>query len=305
LQNENEYLLINSISEQHQLLRLSQPEHPLISIIKFHEIESTISTQTLHFSNRFYTITLKEKCTSNEKYGRNAFDFNEGVMIFCAPNKKQIWNVDDQMPAKGWMISLHPDFLVNHPLHKKIKEFGFFQYALNEALHLSRKEEKMIEVVLKNIKNEYHSVIDSFSQDIIISQIETLLNYANRFYNRQFITRKNVNNELLKKLNIILDEFFETKDFIEKGLPTVRYISGQLYLSSDYLSDLLRNLTGQNTQQYIHNKIIEKAKEILLTTNLSVSEIAYQLGFEHPQSFNKLFKSKTNTSPLQFKSTFN
>lgn len=183
---------------------------------------------------------------------------------------------------------VHPDFIRNYPLEKKIAAYGYFSYAVNEALYLSEKEEAMIETIMKNIEQEYRSVIDTYSQDVIVSHIELLLNYANRFYNRQFITRKNAGNHLLENVEELLTEYFNGSKVSEKGVPTVQYISEKLNISPNYLSDMLRLLTGQSTQQHIHNKLIEKAKEILTTTSLSVSEIAYGLGFEYPQSFSKV-----------------
>jgi AraC-like DNA-binding protein len=200
---------------------------------------------------------------------------------------------------------IHPDFIQNYSLSKNIKGYGYFSYAVNEALHLSEKEEIMVSAIMQNIKQEYHSVIDNYSQDVIVSQIELLLNYANRFYNRQFITRKNAGNDLLTKMEALLEEYFSGNQVQEFGLPSVQYIAGQLNISPNYLSDMLRSLTGQSTQQHIQAKLIEKAKTILSTTSLSVSEIAYQLGFEYPQSFSKLFKNKTNISPLEFRHNFN
>ena len=194
---------------------------------------------------------------------------------------------------------------MGYPLAKKIKQYGFFSYSANEALHLSDKEKATIISIFKIIDEELNSRIDDFSQDVMISQIELLLNYANRFYKRQFITRKAVSNDLLQKLEEILDEYFNGEKSLSQGIPTVQYLSEKLNISPSYLSDMLRSLTGQNAQQHIHHKLIEKAKETLSTTNLSVSEVAYGLGFEHPQSFSKLFKTKTNLSPLEFRRSFN
>jgi AraC-like DNA-binding protein len=190
-------------------------------------------------------------------------------------------------------------------LAKKIKQYGFFSYSANEALHLSDKEKATIISIFKIIEEELNSRIDDFSQDVIISQIELLLNYSNRFYKRQFITRKAVSNDLLQKLEDILDEYFNNEKSLSQGIPTVQYLSEQVNISPSYLSDMLRSLTGQNAQQHIHHKLIEKAKEKLSVTSLSVSEIAYELGFEHPQSFSKLFKTKTKLSPLEFRRSFN
>ncbi len=201
------------------------------------------------------------------------------------------------------MLLIHPDFLWDMPLAKAIKKYEYFGYSVNEALFLSEKEEDIITGILQYIQQEYHENIDKFSQQIIVSQIEVLLSYADRFYNRQFITRKIANHQVLDRLEALLHEHFNG-NANWKGLPTVQHIAMQLNLSPDYLSTLLKVTTGLNTQQHIHEKLIDKAKEKLATTPLSVSEIAYELGFEHPQSFSKLFKSKTNLSPLRFRQSF-
>jgi len=214
-------------------------------------------------------------------------------------------DIVEGLKLSGYWLVIHPDFIRNYPLGKSMKEYGYFSYAVNEALHLSDDEEKTITSIMQNIEHEYRSVIDNFSQDVIVSHIELLLNYCNRFYNRQFITRRAANNDLLIKLENILTEYFDSGLLHELGLPTVQYVSDKLNVSADYLSDMFRSLTGQNTQQHIHSYLIEKAKEVLTTTNLSVSEIAYQLGFEYPQSFSKLFKNKTSLTPLKFRQSFN
>jgi AraC-like DNA-binding protein len=190
-------------------------------------------------------------------------------------------------------------------LAKTIKEYGFFSYAINEALHLSEYEESILNGILENITNEYRSRIDNFSQDVIIAQIELMLHYCDRFYHRQFLTRKNVNHGLLTQVEGILADYFNSDKTIESGLPTVQYLAEKVNVSPGYLSDMLRALTGQSAQQHIHNKLIDKAKELISTTALSISEIAYRLGFEHPNSFSKLFKNKTNLSPLEFRQSFN
>lgn len=203
------------------------------------------------------------------------------------------------------MLLIHPDFLWNTSLAKTIKQYGFFNYSVKEALWLSQKEETIIHQIIQNIRQEYHTNIDTFSQSIIISQIETLLNYSERFYQRQFITRKTVNHQILDRLEKFLSDYFNSDDLVSKGLPTVQHIADNLNVSPNYLSGLLKVLTGQSTQQHIHDKLIEKAKEKLSTTERSISEIAYELGFEYPQSFSKLFKTKTNLSPLEFRQSFN
>ena len=203
------------------------------------------------------------------------------------------------------MLLIHPDFLWNTSLAKQIKQYDYFGYSANEALCLSQKEEDIINAIINNIKRENQSNIDKFSETIIISQIETLLTYADRFYNRQFITRKKINHQILERFESFLNEIFNNDTLLKNGLPTVQSIAEVLNISQNYLSNLLKKLTGRSTQEHIHDKIIDKAKEKLSTTSLSVSEIAYDLGFEYPQTFGNLFKKKTNFSPLEFRASFN
>lgn len=301
----NHPYVIESVSELHRLMKLPKPAHPLVSVIDMSDINCHIDVPTQSFVYNFYSICIKKGFTGKLKYGQNYYDFDEGVMTFFSPGQVISTVTPDDMTMSGWWLTVHPDFLLNHALAKGIKDYGFFSYAVNEALHVSDKEEAMIKSIMLNIAQEYHAPIDGFSQDVMLSHIDLLLNYANRFYNRQFITRKHVNNDLLTKMETILTDYFNSDNVQEMGLPTVQYLADQLSISPTYLSDMLRSLTGQSTQQHIHNKLIEKAKESLTTTSLSVSEIAYRLGFEYPQSFSKLFKSKTNVSPLEFKHSFN
>ncbi|HUX61191.1 MAG TPA: AraC family transcriptional regulator [Ignavibacteriaceae bacterium] len=305
--NNKQILRIKTISEFHQLRGLPKPEHPLISVINLESVTSSSGNVPQNLLFDFYSISLKRNCNVKFKYGQQQYDFDEGTMFFMAPN--QVFGIesgnDEPLKRSGWMLLVHPDFLWNTPLAKSIKQYEYFDYSVNEALFLSEKEESTIIGIMQNIQQEYHSNIDKFSQDIIISQFEVLLNYSERFYHRQFITRKISNHKILNRLEDILKEFFNSDDLIIKGLPTVQFIAEKLNVSPNYLSSLLKVLTGQSTQQHIHNKLIEKAKERLSTTNLSVSEIAYELGFEHPQSFSKLFKTKTNLSPLEFRRSFN
>jgi AraC-like DNA-binding protein len=299
------HIAINSIAALHRLMGLPKPLHPLISLINMNEVQPAEKTEELHFTLNFYGVSLKKNITGKLKYGQNYYDFDEGVLAMTAP--KQILSVgsQDNYKVSGYWLVFHTDFILNYRLGKVIKDYGFFSYAVNEALHLSDKEEKMLEAIFKNIEQEYQTSIDQFSQDVMVSHLELFLNYCNRFYNRQFLTRKKAGNDLLSKMEALLDDYFKNDKLIESGLPTVLYFAEIMNVSSNYLSDMLRTLTGQSTQQHIHNKLIEKAKETLITTNLSVSEIAYQLGFEHPQSFSKLFKSKTNLTPIEFRASFN
>jgi len=294
---------IKTISELHKIMGLPKPHHPLIEIIDLSKQKKDTGIFAVLFD--LYVITLKRGC-DKLFYGQQQYDFDEGVMAFLSPGQI-LRGESDNIPENidGWMLFIHPDFLWNTSLAKKIKQYDFFGYTTNEALFLSDKEETMINGIVENIKNEYQTNIDRFSQDIIISHLETLLNYSERFYQRQFITRKKTNHQILDRLEILLSDYFNSDDLISKGLPTVQYISDHLNVSPTYLRSLLKTLTGLNTQQHIHEKLIEKAKEKLSTTDLTVSEIAYELGFEHMQSFSKLFKEKTNQSPLAFRASFN
>jgi AraC-like DNA-binding protein len=298
---------IKTISQYHQVMGLPKPEHPLISILNFDSIPHLPINEPLTFVYDFYSIYLKRITNVKFKYGQQESDFDEGVLFFMAPN--QVFSIEAGKSAaverSGWIMLIHPDFLWNTTLAKTIKQYGFFGYSVNEALYLSAREEKKIVSIIENIRQEYDSNIDKFSQGIIISQLEVLFNYSERYYNRQFITRKITNHKVLTLLEDILTEYFNSDALTQKGLPSVQYIAQALNMSPNYLGALLKTLTGQNTQQHIHNKVIEKAKEKLSTTNLSVSEIAYELGFEHLQSFSKLFKSKSGVSPVKFRSGFN
>jgi AraC family transcriptional regulator, transcriptional activator of pobA len=298
---------IKSISEYHRLRGLPKPEHPLISLVDFEIINYPADNNPISWVMDFYSIALKRNFNAKVKYGQQAYDFDEGVLFFMSPS--QIFSIEmdknkDSKPS-GWMLLVHPDFLWHTALSKTIKQYEFFNYSANEALFLSEKEENTLTAIIKNIEQEYRSSIDKFSQNIIISQIETLLNYSERFYQRQFITRKKANHQILDRLEEVLKSCFTSDSLINKGIPTVEYIAETLNISPNYLSGVLKTLTGQSTQQHIHDKLIEQAKEKLSITDLSVSEIAYQLGFEHSQSFSKLFKQKTNVSPLEFRQSFN
>jgi AraC family transcriptional activator of pobA len=295
-----------TISELLQFRGLPKPEHPLISVINLETI-GQVPAGEMSLIKDFYSIALKRNFNIRMRYGQHEYDFDDGVMFFMAPG--QVFRIEVEqhttLNQSGWMLLFHPDFLWNTPLAKTIKQYEYFDYSVNEALFLSEKEETIIGGIMQNIQQEYHSNIDKFSESIIIAQIELLLTYSERFYQRQFITRKIANHQILDRLEEVIAAYFNSDALVQKGLPTVQYIAEALNVSPSYLSGLLKVLTGQSTQQHIHDKLIEKAKEKLSTTALSVSEIAYELGFEHPQSFSKLFKTKTNLSPLEFRHSFN
>jgi AraC-like DNA-binding protein len=295
---------IKSVSAFHRLLSLPQPRHPLVSVINLAESLFVEDQVWKGFVNHFYCVALKREAKGKIKYGQQHYDYDKGVLSFTAPKQVQSLDVANMECGLGYLLIFHPDFLLNHSLANSIHRYGFFSYSVNEALHLSAEEEDDLITILDKINKECLH-IDKHTQEIILSQIELLLNYSNRFYERQFITRKHNNYQLLAKFEQLLEEYFDTNTVARQGLLTVQYIAGRMNLSPNYLSDLLRVHTGQNTQQHIHEKLIEKAKEKLSTTGLSVSEIAYALGFEHAQSFSTLFKKKTSVSPLEFRQTFN
>jgi len=295
---------INSVSEFHRLLSLPAPKHPLVSVINLAESIFLEDEIWKGFVNRFYCVALKREATGKIRYGQQHYDYDKGVLSFTAPNQVQYLDVQNMECGSGSLLIFHPDFLLNNALATTIGSYGFFSYSVTEALHLSAEEEEDLIAILNKIDKEC-THIDKHTQEIILTQIELLLNYSNRFYERQFITRKNNNYEVLTKFEQFVDRYYDGNEHAQQGLLTVQRIAEHMNLSPNYLSDLLRVHTGQNTQQHIHEKLIEKAREKLSTTNLSVSEIAYALGFEHAQSFSTLFKKKTKMSPLQFRQTFN
>lgn len=296
---------ITSVSAMHKYVNLKGPTHPLVSVINLADIEHNPAHIGQSLTYHFYSVAIKKNVEGKVRYGQQYYDFDEGMMTFVAPH--QVISIDKHTPIKmdGLMLMIHPDFFQNYPLARRIKEYGFFSYSVHEALHLSPDEEETVAQLMQNIEREGRKSIDVFTQDLMVSSIDLLLNYCNRFYNRQFITRKVASHDIDSKLERLLDDYFESDQLAITGPPSVEFVAEALHLSPNYLSDMLRSHTGQNTQQHIQHKVLDKAKEALTTTALSVSEIAYQLGFAHPQSFTKLFKSKTNFSPLAYRQSFN
>jgi AraC family transcriptional regulator, transcriptional activator of pobA len=296
----------DSISEFHKMSGLPKPEHPMVSLVDYGKVDYQTDSNEICWIQNFYSVGLKRNINGKFKYGQQQYDFDEGLMSFVSPG--QVVNIvidrTEKVKPTGFLLCIHPDFLWNTPLAKKIKQYDFFGYSINEALFMSEKEETIIEGIMQIIQQEYHSNIDKFSQNIIIAQIELLFNYCERFYQRQFITRKISSHQILDRLEELLTTYFNSTDLQNKGLPNVQYIANELNVSATYLSSLLKVLTGKSTQHHIHEKLIEKAKEKLSTTSLTVSEIAFDLGFEHSQSFSKLFKAKTNVSPVEFRLGF-
>lgn len=280
------------------------PLHPLVTLIDYSQTPFEGLTKGERIILDFYKVSFKQHFNGRVRYGQRYYDFSEGGLAFLKPGQV-VFTPEDQSNYEGYAFYFHPDFIRNYPLSKAINRYGFFSYAVDEALFLSATEKGIIRHLFDAIQSELETNIDAFSQDILVSQIELLLNYSHRFYNRQFLTRKAVNHNILSSLESLLNQYFEENKGLQTGLPSVQYISLQLNVSARYLSDMLRTLTGQTTQQYIQQAVIERSKDLLSASSLSIAEIAYQLGFEHPQSFSKLFKNKTNLSPLEFRATFN
>lgn len=296
---------ITSITALHQYLKLKKPSHPLVSVFDFNEVHVDPETILSAVTTDFYVISIKKDCAGRCKYGQHYYDFEDGIMYFIAPH--QVLQFEDILlsEVKGNVLVIHPDFLHGYPLARTIKDYGYFSYMANEALYLSEKEEKSVTDIMNNISREIETNMDGFTQDLLVSNLDLLLKYCDRFYNRQFLTRKKVNHDLLTQLETLLNEYFKDEKLLINGIPTVHLVAAQMNISPNYLSDMLRVHTGQTTQQHIQNRVIEKAKEMLSTTGMSVSEIAYRLGFEHPQSFHRLFKNQTAVSPLEFRKSFN
>lgn len=303
MNNDIATIHIKTLSQQHKVMGMEKPRHPLFSVMRFEDFPKIVNEERIRKISDFFQIALKKDCPCKLKYGQSQYDFDEGILSFFAPRQSSVLEPGLEFPESGWLLTIHPEFLRSYPLSKKIKTFGFFDYNTNEALMLSDEEQRSLEAIFEYIEREYKLPIDNFSQDVVIANMELLFTYSQRYYNRQFITRKPLHNELLEKADKILSVHFENA--IGKGLPKATDLASQLNMSPKYLSDCLKQLTGQTAQQLIHEKLIDHAKDILTTTELSVSEIAFQLGFEYSQSFSKLFKNKTNQTPLEYRQSFN
>lgn len=294
--------IISSINEVHRLLDLPGPKHPLISLFDTRDERINLSRLPVSYVTTLYKISFIEKLGGKFRYGQGYYDFDEGSMVYTAP-KQVMGSMSMYQGNEGYSLIFHQDFLQGFPLAAKIRQYGFFSYSSNEALHLSEQERAIVSSIFKIIEEELNSRIDAFSQEVVIAQIELLLAYAKRFYKRQFLTRQAATSDLLQQFEAALNSYFQKEKPVDQGFPTVQYLADQLNYTPNYLSDLLRSLTGLSAQQHIHEQLIERSKELLATTTLTVSEVAYRLGFEHPQSFSRLFKTKTQLTPAQFKSS--
>lgn len=292
---------LKSISEINHFVPC-KTNHPLVAVVDFSKTDESIEHGT-RISAEFYTIMFKNYCANKLRYGRQSFDFQEGSLICIAP--KQVLTIDNEIEKRadmmGWGLFFHPDLIRGTSLGNKINEYTFFNYETSEALHLSDKEKQTLFDCVQKIEAELLENIDIHSQTLLVSNIELLLNYCSRYYSRQFITRKNTNSNTVSQVQWLLKNYFTSDQLKEKGLPTVKYLADHVHLSASYLSDLLKKETGMNAQDQIHYYLIEQAKNTLLNSDNSVSEIAHSLGFDYPQYFSKLFKQKTGKSPKEYR----
>ncbi len=298
----NNLIHLQSITDLHTLFNLGNSFHPLVTVLDFSKVTENVAEYS-KITTDFYSIMFKNYCKNKIKYGRKAIDFQDGNLICIAPNQTiDMDNEEEEREDKmGWGLFFHPDLIRATTLNEKLKDYTFFNYEISEALHLSDKEKGVLYECVQKIQAELQENIDVYSQYIIVSTIELLLNYCSRFYGRQMITRSQNNKLTINQIESILTHYFSTNTIQEQGLPTVKYLAEKVHLSPSYLSDLLKKETGKNAQEHIHFYLIEEAKNLLLNSEKNVNEIAYNLGFEYPQYFNTLFKKKTGRTPKEFR----
>jgi AraC-like DNA-binding protein len=296
-------LHLKTISDLYRFLKLGHADHPLIAVVDFSKVIDH-ANEEISINTDFYSIMFKNYCRNHIRYGRKTLDFQDGSLVCIAPHR--IVTIDNDIEIKedmmGWGLFFHPDLIRGTTLGSKMKDYSFFSYEVSEALHLSEKEKQLLYDCIVKIQGELSQNIDSYSQALMVTNIELLLNYCSRYYGRQFITRKTANKDIVSKVESVLKGYFENESIRNEGMPAVKYIASKVNLSPGYLSDLLKKETGLSAQDYIHYFVIEQAKNILVQSNHSVSEIAYSLGFEYPQYFSRLFKQKTGKTPLEYRS---
>lgn len=291
---------VQTISELHEIAGFEKPKHPLVTVIDYSKVDVNLGPESGSFMCGFYSVNFKKHC--DFIYGRQAFDHQEGTLLCTAPEQVLTFNRKKEANStEGWGLYFHPELIRNSALGRKINDYSFFSYAENEALHLSEQEKHILLSILRQMEREYSTNIDHYSQDLIISNIELLLNYCRRFYGRQFITRTNQNKDVVIRFEEFIIDYFNSDELKDKGIPTVKYCAEKMNLSPNYFSDLLKSDTGKNTQEHIHYHLLEKAKTMLVNSKISINEIAYELGFEYPQSFSKFFKKKVGVSPTLYK----
>ena len=298
----NEVVRIKSINDVHRIFELEKPRHPLVSVIQIDDRITNFNYGDAKYIFDFYQINLKQGFSGSMSYGRNSYDFDEGTLTFIKPNQTiQIENQNEIKGSSGWTLLFHPDLIRMSDLGKTIEDYSFFNYDLNEALHLSENERNSITDLVLKIQEEYNQNIDRHSQELIIANIEVLLKYSKRFYDRQFYTRINLNKDLLAEFNKILRAYYNSESPFQNGVLSVKECALKLNLSVNYLGDLIKSETGRSAKDHINDYVIEKAKNLLLGSNENVSQIAYSLGFEYPQGLNKLFKAKVGISPSEYR----
>jgi AraC-like DNA-binding protein len=299
---KNKVYKVETISELHEIAGFEKPKHPLVTVIDFSKVKANNTRESAGFICSFYSVNFKKHC--NFIYGRQVFDHKEGTLLCTAPEQLITFDREKETGStEGWGLYFHPELIRNTALGKKINEYSFFSYAENEALHLSEQEKQTLLSILKQMENEYNTNIDHYSHDLIISNIELLLNYCKRFYGRQFITRTNQNKDVIVRFEEFITDYFNSGNVKSNGIPSVKYCAESMNLSPNYFSDLLKSETGKNTQEHIHYHLIEKAKNILVSSDKDINDIAYGLGFEYPQNFSKLFKKKVGVSPTDYRNT--
>lgn len=298
----SDIIRIDTISQVHEFLGLSKPEHPLVSVIPIDERIANFDYGNATYVLGFYQLSLKAGISGNITYGRNSYDFEEGTLVFTKPEQAMsVQDSNNEHADHGWILLFHPDLIRKSELGRNMNSYSFFAYEVNEALHLSEKEKLSLTELVNKIKTEYQQNIDRHTQKLIIANIELILDYCTRFYDRQFYVRTNLNQDTVSQFERLLDGYFLSSEPLNLGLPTVKYCGEKLNMSSSYLSDLLKKETGKTAQQYIQDKVIDRAKTLMLSSNERVSQIAYELGFEYPQHFSKLFKANTGMNPSEYR----
>ena len=292
-------VLLDSVDKYNKLYGL-ETLHPLVSIVDLSKATQVVNHVKMDYG--VYALYLKNSTECNIKYGRKKYDYQEGTIVCFAPRQvAEVTTEVAEVKPNVYGILFHPDIIRGTSLGQNIKKYGFFSYSSNESLHLSEREKEVIMDCLKNISTELNHAIDKHSKSLIAMNIELLLNYCLRFYERQFITREESNRDVLQLFEKYVDEYFDNKNQVENGLPSVKYFADKVYLTPNYFGDLIKKETGKSAQEYIQLKVIERAKDRLMNSNLTISEIAYELGFQYPQHFSRVFKQHTGATPNQYR----
>lgn len=289
---------IETVAEYNDMLGV-ETRHPLVSVI---DLTKAKPMRHLRHTFGFYTVFLKEAKCGDLIYGRQYYDYQEGTVVCLAPG--QVIGIEDNgeiFQPKGWALCFHPDLIRGTSLGSHIKEYSYFSYEVNEALHLSQQEREIFVDCLHKISHELEHSIDRLSRRLIATNIELLLDYCLRFYERQFITREHVNNDILTRFETLLNRYFESGRAQQEGLPSVKWCAGELCLSPNYFGDLMKKETGKTAQEHIQFKLIDIAKELVLNPGRSISQISYELGFQYPQHFTRMFKKVVGMTPNEYR----